>query len=203
MLLEHQANTQRKKLNMNVERKKVLVLFSGGIDSTACIHYYKRLGYKIEGLFINYNQKSLKSEEVAVKLLSEYFKIKTKIVKLDMNQIAIDGEIQGRNFMFLSIAFMNFTSTNGLISLGIHSGTTYPDCSKEFILKSQEILNLYTSGNVFIDCPFIELNKREVYEYFKSHDLPIEYTYSCENGVEVQPCGNCSSCKDLIKLYEI
>lgn len=187
---------------MNIN-KSVLVLFSGGIDSTACLQYYKSLGYIVEGLFINYNQKSLKNEEKAVQVLSDYFKIKTRTIKIDTNKIINGGEILGRNFMFLSIALMNFSFQNGLISLGIHAGTSYPDCSKEFIIKSQRIFNLYTSGNIIIDCPFIELNKREVFEYFKQQNLPINYTYSCENGAEIQPCGNCSSCKDLISLYEI
>jgi len=34
--------------------RKVLVLASGGIDSTACLFYYKELGHEIEALFVDY-----------------------------------------------------------------------------------------------------------------------------------------------------
>jgi len=34
--------------------KRALVLASGGIDSTACLFYYKELGYDVEALFVDY-----------------------------------------------------------------------------------------------------------------------------------------------------
>lgn len=185
------------------EKKEVLVLFSGGIDSTACIYYYKQLGFHVQGLFINYGQKSSKHEKAAIKKLSKYFEIDTQIISINSNLIIKNGEIQGRNTFFLSIALLNFPYSKGLISLGIHSGTNYPDCSSEFIKKNQEIFDLYSNGNITIDCPFIEMSKREIFEFCRIKSISLEDTYSCELGSDIQPCGECLTCKDLMTLYEI
>lgn len=187
---------------MDIKDNKVIVLFSGGIDSTACIHYYKGLGFYVEGLFINYGQKSFKYEKRAVSKLSKHFGISTKIISVTTKPIVNNGIIQGRNNFLLSIALMNFPFSTGLISLGIHSGTKYPDCSKEFVYMTQEIFNLYSSGNISVDAPFIDMSKGEIFEFCKKHNLPLNLTYSCENGSNLQPCGKCSTCKDLMLLYE-
>lgn len=185
------------------EKKEVLVLFSGGIDSSACIYYYKQLGFHVQGLFVDYEQKSSKNEKIAVKKLSKHFNIYTPIIKINTNPTVNNGVIQGRNYLLLSIALMNFPFIKGLISLGIHSGTNYIDCTTEFVKKTQKIFDLYTNGNITIDCPFINFTKREIYEYCKTNKLPLHSTYSCENGAKIQPCGKCSTCKDLIVLYEL
>jgi len=188
---------------MKIENKKVIVLFSGGIDSTACISYYLQRNFKVEGLFVNYGQKAYKYEKVAVEKISEYFDINTQTIKINSKLIIENGVIQGRNNFLLSIALMNFQYSNGLISLGIHSGTDLPDCSKDFVQKEQEIFDVYSSGNITIDCPFVDMTKRDIFEFCIINKLPLNLTYSCENGSAKQPCGKCSTCKDLIDLYEI
>jgi 7-cyano-7-deazaguanine synthase len=183
------------------DNKKVLVLFSGGIDSSSVIHYYKILGFKIYGLFINYGQKAYQKEREAVKKLSSYFSIETIYINLQTNFTDSNGVIQGRNYYFISSALMNLPFHKGLISLGIHKGTMFPDCSSYFIQKNQEIINLYHNGNVLIDCPFINMHKQDIIYYFQNTNIPFEYTYSCENGSE-QPCDNCIKCFELKKMYE-
>jgi 7-cyano-7-deazaguanine synthase len=185
------------------QRKEVLVLFSGGIDSTACIYYYKQLGFHVQGLFIDYGQKSSKYERIAIKNLSKYYKIYTQLIRINSKLMIKNGEIQGRNIFLLSVALLNFPYSKGLISLGIHSGTNYFDCSPEFVEKSQEIFDLYSHGNITIDCPFIAMSKEEIFEFCNINKISIKDTYSCEYGSDVQPCGKCLTCKDLMKLYEI
>lgn len=183
--------------------KNVLILFSGGIDSTGCVHYYKNLGFNVEGLFIDYGHKSVTYEKKAVNKLSAYYGINTKIIEVKTDFTLSNGEIQGRNFFFISLALLNISFTNGIISLGIHSGTSYTDCTKDFVNKSQEIIDIYTFGKIQINCPFIDMTKREIYEYCKINRVPIDLTYSCEIGSKNQPCGKCLTCKDLKLLYEI
>lgn len=187
---------------MKIENKKVIILFSGGIDSTACISYYLQHNFDVEGLFINYGQKAYKYEKKAVEQISEYFNINTRTIKINVKPIIEKGIIQGRNNFLLSVALMNFPYSNGLISLGIHSGTDYPDCSKDFLYKEQEIFDLYSFGNILLDCPFVNMTKKEIFEFCRINQVPLNLTYSCENGVSKQPCGKCSTCKDLIVLYE-
>ena len=181
------------------EKNDVLVLFSGGMDSTACIFYYQNLGYKVHGLFVNYGQKAEKQERKSIINLSSYLSIGTTIIDSVTNPVIKNGVIQGRNYFLLSQALLTLPFSTGIVSLGIHSGTSFPDCSKEFILQNQVIFDIYTNGNIIIDCPFVEIQKNEIFKYFKKTKIPIEYTYSCESGGEI-PCGICSTCKDLNKL---
>jgi len=175
--------------------KNVLILFSGGIDSTLCIHYYQKLGYNVKGLFIDYGQPAALKEKTAIECLSTYFKIETLQIKTNLRPIIEKGFIQGRNYLLLSISLSCFPFKEGVISLGIHSGTKYADCFPNFVEINQKIFDLYTNGNISIDCPFLFMNKKDIYRHFLKSNIPIELTYSCELGGDV-PCGKCLSCLD-------
>src|SRR5690554_2140666 len=186
------------KMEINTD-KNVLVLFSGGIDSTSCIHYYQNLGYNVKGLFIDYGQPAANQEKIAVEKISDFLKIDILQFKSKNDLNIKGGFIQGRNLLLFAISLINFPFTKGIISLGIHSGTNYPDCSQTFVELNQRMLDLYTGGNIILDCPFLNMNKQDVYNYFLKTGIPIELTYSCELGGEI-PCGECLTCMDIKKL---
>ncbi len=179
--------------------KNVLVLFSGGIDSTSCIHYYKELGYNVKGLFINYGQPAALKEHQAIKALSKILSIETIQIETDFRPNIEKGLIQGRNYLLISLALGCFPFSKGIISLGIHSGTKYPDCSENFVKLNQQVIDLYSNGNIVIDCPFISSQKNDIYNYFKKTNIPFELTYSCELGGDT-PCGECLTCLDIKAL---
>lgn len=183
------------------KKKEVLVLFSGGIDSTSCLYYYQKLGYKTHGLFVNYGQLAEKQERIAVNKISKLLSIDTIFIDSNIKPISNDGVIQGRNYFLLSQALLTLPFATGIVSLGIHSGTNFPDCDSTFISKNQVIYDMYSDGEILIDCPFIDLQKNDIYDYFLKTNIPINYTYSCENGGDV-PCGICSTCKDLKKIQD-
>jgi len=110
------------------------------------------------------------------------------------------GFIRGRNLFLISIAAMANPWKSGLISIGVHKGTNYSDCSMEFIDTVQKTVDIYENGKVAISAPFGSWTKNDIWEYCKKKNVPIEYTYSCELGLK-QPCGRCLSCQDLKKLH--
>lgn len=179
--------------------KNVLVLFSGGVDSTACLIHYKNLGYNIIGLFIDYGQPAATQEKRAVSEISKYLGVKTIKVHTNIKPVVEKGVFQGRNYFFLSQALLILPFPIGVVSLGIHSGTSFPDCSTDFISKNQSIFDIYTNGNIILDCPFINLTKKDIIKVLQDSEFPISYTYSCEVGNEL-PCGKCLSCLDLKHL---
>ena len=98
----------------------VLILGSGGIDSTACIKYYLDLNFKVSALFIDYQQKSNHKEFEASKKICQYYNVKQNAISVYNHVLFSNGLIIGRNALLLNIALMNIDFDSGLISLGIH-----------------------------------------------------------------------------------
>jgi 7-cyano-7-deazaguanine synthase len=80
----------------------------------------------------------------------------------------------------------------GVIGIGIHAGTEYPDCSPAFVDAMQRLLDVYSGGEVQLDAPFLSWSKPEIWEYARRLGVPLDATYSCEFGP--RPCGQCLSC---------
>lgn len=175
--------------------KTVLVLASGGVDSTACIHYYLSLGYDVKTHFVDYGQKAKSQEFECAKKVALHYGTEFVSIKCDLPNSYCEGEIVGRNSFLVLLVLMSNPNFNGIISLGIHSGVPYYDCSSIFVKEMNKIIEGYTDGRVRLDAPFMKWEKRMIYEYCKNEDIPVNFTYSCENGGKI-PCGKCLSCLD-------
>ncbi|EFL52352.1 tRNA methyl transferase-like protein [Solidesulfovibrio fructosivorans JJ]] len=175
--------------------KKVYVLLSGGIDSSACAHFYQQADFLVEAIFFSYGQAASAKEEIASKNIADHLGIHLTKYNLETTQTFSTGELIGRNAFFIFSAIFFSRITNGSISLGIHAGTTYYDCSAIFFDRINKLVNEYTNGCVNIQAPFLKWTKNDIYQYFLSTKIPIELTYSCELGSDY-PCGRCASCRD-------
>lgn len=174
---------------------EVLVLLSGGLDSTACLKFYLDLGCSTSALFIDYEQAASDNEYSASKAITNYFNIKLYTASWNGLTKKGNGLINARNAFLLSAALMEKPEDISTIALSIHSGTNYIDCSSEFIQKMQMVYDLYTNGSIHIATPFIEWGKGDIWDYAVRNDVPVNLTYSCELGLQV-PCGKCLSCLD-------
>lgn len=179
----------------------VLILASGGIDSTACINFYKKLDFEVEVLFIDFGQMALQEELEAVQKITTHYEIKLLIIRATSILKFQGGEVVGRNGYFIFSALLNFGRQTGLIAIGIHKGTPYYDSSEKFIGQIQPIIGAYSNDLIKVDAPFLKFNKKEIYNYCVSENIPLALTYSCELGKK-QPCGECATCKDLILIYD-
>lgn len=68
--------------------KKIALLLSGGVDSTALIQYYKDQGANISAYFINYNQDSIESENISVEKIVKYFNIPLRKISLGYDELS-------------------------------------------------------------------------------------------------------------------
>lgn len=182
------------------EKSKVIVLFSGGVDSTAALFFYKNQNYNVTALYIDYGQVASNREYRAAKIISKKLKIKLKKIVCEGYSFKNNGEIKGRNAFLLLAGLMKFSNDANILALGVHSGTPYFDCSPAFIKKMQKIFDGYTSGAVQIGAPFLNWNKANIWSYCRQEKIPLSLTYSCELGRK-QPCGRCLSCADLETIY--
>jgi 7-cyano-7-deazaguanine synthase len=172
-----------------------LVLLSGGIDSAACARYLSNQGNAVRALFVDYGQKAAPSERSSAQALSHALEIELDCVSLSPPAQFGSGEILGRNAFLVFAALLTKQTRSGVIALGIHSGTTYYDCSTAFAQSIDRLLAEHSDGRVHLSTPFISWSKKNIFDYYRSSGLPLELTYSCENG-QRPPCGTCLSCRD-------
>src|SRR4030042_215402 len=175
-----------------------IVLLSGGIDSSACVNYYLSQKIKPIGLFIDYGQAVAKKELNSANQISKHYKIKLDTLKILLDHKFQDGEIKGRNALFLISALTKYPNFMGIISLGIHAGASYYDTREQFIIDMQKIFTSYRDGQIKLDAPFLKWNKPMIYQYCIDNHVPINLTYSCEKSGR-KPCGSCNSCLDRSK----
>jgi len=180
----------------------VVILLSGGIDSSACVNYYLSQKLKPIGLFIDYGQAVAKRELNSAKQIARYYKIKLDTLRILLDRKFQDGEIKGRNALFLFSALTKYSDITGIIALGIHAGTSYYDTKGQFVVDMQKIITSYSDGQIKLDVPFLKWDKPMIYQYCIDNHVPIDLTYSCEKSGK-KPCGLCNSCLDRGKLNAI
>jgi 7-cyano-7-deazaguanine synthase len=186
----------RGKMTSGVTR--TLVLMSGGIDSAACAALFRRQGFAVSGMFIDFGQAAAGEERTAIGRLSSHLGIHVREVKAGGGDFGV-GEIVGRNAFLLTTALMFGGVDKGLIALGVHAGTGYVDCSQSFVDRMKCLVEELTGGCVSVSAPFISWEKAQIVSYARRTGLPIELTYSCESGSN-PPCGTCASCRDRMVI---
>lgn len=185
----------------NIMNAEVLVLLSGGIDSTACVNFYSEFGRPQCGLFIDYGQPAAKKELQSAQSISDYYSIPLITAKFGGPKKIKSGFILGRNCFLISTAMLEAPISISVIAIGIHSGTAYEDCSEYFLSEMQKIVDMYSGHQkINLSAPFLNFNKSEIFSYCLDRKVPIELTYSCEKS-SVKPCKKCLSCKDREILY--
>ena len=183
---------------MGKRGKESLVLLSGGIDSAACVKYYIDSGFKVRSVFIDFGQLSAKREFDSAAKIAAYFGVDfAKLTFNSQNKYGI-GEIGFRNAFLIFSGLLSAPLYEGLISMGIHTGSRYYDCSEAFVIDINRILSTYSDGKITFDTPFLKWTKAEIVEFCKKREIPLRLTYSCEAGGDM-PCNKCLSCIDRRK----
>jgi 7-cyano-7-deazaguanine synthase len=181
------------------DHSSVLLLASGGIDSTALIDFYRRRNTEVKAVHFQYGQPSAQSEMEAFEKVSKYYRVETRLSNQSFPMTQRGDELIGRN-LFFTLAASTLETPPLRISLGIHQGTLYYDCTRTFVDDCQRLLDGYFGGTVRLETPFIDLRKADIIDYCKRNNVPLNLTYSClrQNS---PPCGTCSSCSDRKKFY--
>jgi 7-cyano-7-deazaguanine synthase len=176
-----------------------LVLLSGGIDSSCCVAFYRRMGYDVRGVFIDYGQPVNQKEEESAQAIAEHYAIPLQVIRVCGPVANFKGEIPGRNAFLVFGALLYHPAITGLLALGIHAGTAYYDCSEYFADQLGNVLSGYRAGQIVLATPFVKWSKQMVYQFCIDSRVPTDLTWSCEVGPSA-PCGHCLSCKDRAHL---
>ena len=206
-----------------VNKKKAIVLFSGGIDSATTLILARSEGFECIALTLNYQQRHSYEIKASENFLKDYNDIEHITFNIDLSHIGgsalTDTDISvpnvpsegipvtyvpARNTIFLSISssFAERYEINDIF-LGVnkidYSG--YPDCRPEYIEAFEKMINLGTKrgveGNKLnIHTPLINMSKAEI--ILKGTQLKVDYskTLSCYSpNEEGHSCGVCDSCR--------
>ncbi len=210
-----------------LNKKKAIVLSSGGLDSTTCLSIALDRGYDVYPMSFFYGQKHSREIEQSRLIREElglpeenHFFIKVDNIgqsALTDKSVAISNDdiesipdtyVPARNILFLSYA-ISIGEELGVESVFIgisnidYSG--YPDCRPEFIDKYQELINIGTKRGVEnnpikIKAPLLNKSKKETIEIGLQLNTPYHLTTTCYNGQE-KACGECSACKIRLNAF--
>src|SRR5258708_21037455 len=176
-------------------RKHVQLLLSGGIDSAACLDFLLDTGFSVGCMFVDFGQPASVSELASVRKITDHFIVPFEVVKVTGFSTVYFGELTGRNGFLLFTCLVNCGAPPpSAISIGVHAGTNYADCSKQFVERIDNVFSELTGGQNRVLAHFVGGHKNGVVEYARARMVPLEKTFSCESGIS--PCGKCSSCID-------
>ena len=207
-----------------MEKKKILVLLSGGMDSATLLWLAKKEFNEVYAISFDYGQRhrvELKYAKELAKIagVKEHFIVQVPFYRSLKGSALIDENVEVpkeeypeneppittvpmRNLTFLSIAaaFADNLEIDH-IGIGVHAlDTPYPDCRPEFITAAEAAINAgstyvaKTKNRIHIFAPFLGKTKREIALLGKELGVPYEKTYSCYEGTE-PPCGECPTCR--------
>jgi len=205
--------------------KKIVLVFSGGLDSTTLLYWLKDKGYEIKTLSFDYGQKHSKELEMAKKTCKK-LRVENKIIDLhnlkDILKSALTSEgqeipegdyqdevmkqtvVPNRNMIMLSIA-MGYAISLGFnrVAYAAHSGdhTIYPDCRPIFVEKIRELAEVIDYEPVEVLTPFLEITKADIVKI--GTELGVDYglTWSCYVGDE-KACGKCGTCIERLEAFK-
>lgn len=207
---------------MQGDPHKVLVVLSGGQDSTTCLYWAsKRFGLEnVATVTFDYGQRHRIELDCAARI-ARHAGVENTVLPIDTFaalggdaltdadvdvQTAVDDTtglpntfVPGRNLVFLTFAAaMAYRRGIGNLVTGVaqtdYSG--YPDCREGTITSLQHTLRLGMEFDITIHTPLMHLSKKETVELARDLGaLPaMAYTHTCYNGKR-PPCGTCPACE--------
>lgn len=204
--------------------QKVVVIYSGGMDSFTVLHNAIRAGHEVYALSFNYGQRHVK-ELICAQNVCQELGIHHKIVDISAINQLIGGSsltddievpeghyaadnmkstvVPNRNMILLSLAVGYAVSLDAqAVYYGAHSGDhfIYPDCRPEFVQKMNDVCQIANYEPVDIISPYLQQTKIEILKDGLNMGLDYSKTWTCYNGRE-KACGKCGSCQERLEAF--
>ena len=204
-----------------------VVLFSGGMDSTALLATRVATGEDVLAVSVNYGQRHQKEIEAA-QTVCEHFGVSQVVVDLSSLSESLRSALTGngevpdghyaedtmrqtvvpnRNAIMLMVA-AGIASSHDMntVYTAVHAGDhyIYPDCRPEFITSASLTASLGTAGfgDVEIFAPFVNLSKADIASIGAQYEAPFRLTWSCYKGEGVH-CGACGTCFERREAFTL
>ncbi|AGH43820.1 7-cyano-7-deazaguanine synthase QueC [Paraglaciecola psychrophila] len=204
--------------------QKVVVIFSGGMDSFTVLNLAVKQGLEVFALSFNYGQKHKKELDYAARACQE-LSVHHKIVDISAINQLIGGSsltsdievaeghyeeesmkstvVPNRNMILLSMAVGYAVSIDAnKVYFGAHSGdhAIYPDCRPEFVHKMNDVCAIANYEAVEIVTPYLEVSKTAILTAGLKMGLDYNLSWTCYNGRE-KACGKCGACQERLEAF--
>ncbi len=204
------------------DRKKAVVLLSGGLDSMVCAALAREQGFDVLALTVDYNQRH-RVEIEAARHIAAALATRHIVLPLDLRafggsaltsdtEVPKDGMQPGipvtyvpaRNLVFLSLA-LAWAEAEGARDLFIgvnaldYSG--YPDCRPEFVAGFEKLARLATKAGsegeeIIIRAPLQHMTKADISREADRLGLNAALSHSCYDPLpDGSHCGLCDACR--------
>ncbi len=204
--------------------EKVIVIYSGGMDSFTVLHKALADGKQPYALSFNYGQRHKKELDYAARVCEE-LNVPHKIVDISAINSLVGGSaltddievpeghyeepsmkttvVPNRNMILLSLAVgyaVSEEATN--VYYGAHSGdhAIYPDCRPEFVEKMNDVCAIANYEAIEIVTPYLKVSKTAILSDGLKMGLDYGKTWTCYNGRE-KACGKCGACQERLEAF--
>jgi len=203
---------------------KVVVIFSGGMDSFTVLNRALKDGKEVYALTFDYGQKHVKEIACASKVCTQ-LGVAHKVIDISaINQLLAGSSltddieipeghyeaesmkstvVPNRNMILLSLAVGYAVSVNASqVYYGAHSGdhAIYPDCRPEFVMKMNDVCKIANYEAVEIFSPYLTVTKTDILTDGLKMGLSYYDTWTCYNGRE-KACGKCGACQERLEAF--
>jgi len=223
---------ERIKTRMNVEllrglereqTKRVVLLYSGGVDSTAAGLLLNQQGYDVYPLFIDYGQSSVKAERYLAKTVPDKLGFKpSQIIETDLmkqltksrllGQKAIDDSdawVPGRNTLFMVIAgiYAKQIDADG-VSIGymLDDNFVFGDNDYFHHKSMEDVLSKSFLQPMEVFLPIKSMDKRKLIKLLHESGH-LDLTVSCWNAQlenqQLISCHQCANCRERDSFVEL
>ena len=204
--------------------EKVVVIYSGGMDSFTVLNRALKDGKQVYALSFDYGQRHVKELECASEVCKE-LNVPHKIIDISAINELLAGSsltddieipeghyeeesmkstvVPNRNMILLSLAVGYAVSVGAAqVYYGAHSGdhAIYPDCRPEFVMKMNDVCQIANYEPVEIFSPYLKVSKNAILTDGIAMGLDYSKTWTCYNGRE-KACGKCGACQERLEAF--
>jgi 7-cyano-7-deazaguanine synthase len=206
---------------------KVVLIYSGGLDSTVLLYDLIAKGQEVRALSINYRQRH--SQELAcAAAITALVGVEHRVADLRSISTLLSGSsltspdvpvpdghyaedtmkatvVPNRNMIMLSVAAGWAISTKSdAVTFAAHGGdhAIYPDCRAEFADALDKAIQLADWHSVRLIRPFVGMTKADIAKRGAELRVPFEKTWSCYKG-GTHHCGVCGTCVERREAFHL
>lgn len=201
-------------------RDPVLLLLSGGVDSTTVLADLSRQGHPVIAVTFDYGQRHAVEVLAAKKFAQRYAVAEHLIVYLDLQlggastllagalPVAtfdgplpsgpVDTYVPARNLTFIGHAAGIAEARRIrriIVGFNADDAANYWDCSAEFVERVNATLQLGGGNAAQVEAPYLQMTKADVAARARHLGVELAETVSCYAPVDGVACGRCLSCR--------